>query len=337
MLALSNKDGVISSSIPGLADMARVSIDDCEKALTEFMSPDTYSRTPDYDGRRIEVLDGVGWRLFNHAKYRDDPASRMQPADEKVGKVYFIKCGDAIKIGFSQNPWARVATLKTAMPENPVLLGSFNGVMQDEKDLHVRFKHLRINREWFRADAELLEHIQERLGVMVVNGSDYGATTMDYNNTDTDTDTDTEADTETKPDNKEDICRVVFDAWSQVMKHPKAKYDLKRKKRIQARLSEGFTVEDLKQVPHGAVKSAWHMGENPANTKYDDIDTIYRDAAQVEKFLVLARNGHGNQSEGCDICRNHPNRSHISLKTYGWIFNTETKQLEDCICKNGTA
>jgi len=136
---------------------------------------------------------------------------------------------------------------------------------------------------------------------------------------------------------EEDICRVVFDAWSQVMKRPKAKYDLKRKKRIQARLSEGFTVEDLKQVPYGAAKSAWHMGENPTNTKYDDIDTIYRDATQVEKFLALARNGHGNQSEGCDICRNHPNRSHISLKTYGWIFNTETKQLEDCICKNGTA
>jgi hypothetical protein len=40
---------------------------------------------------------------------------------------------------------------------------------------------------------------------------------------------------------------------------------------------------------------------------------------------------------GCDVCRNHPNRKLVSLKTYGWIFNTETRQLEDCICKNGTA
>jgi hypothetical protein len=34
-----------------------------------LLSPDPDSRTEDYEGRRIEVVDG-GWRLINHAKYR---------------------------------------------------------------------------------------------------------------------------------------------------------------------------------------------------------------------------------------------------------------------------
>jgi hypothetical protein len=33
------------------------------------MSPDPDSRTPEHEGRRIEVIDG-GWRLLNHEKYR---------------------------------------------------------------------------------------------------------------------------------------------------------------------------------------------------------------------------------------------------------------------------
>lgn len=70
MLAMSDKYGICEASIPGLADRAKVSISDCEKALAELLAPDPYSRTTDFDGRRIEKIDG-GWQLLNHAKYRD--------------------------------------------------------------------------------------------------------------------------------------------------------------------------------------------------------------------------------------------------------------------------
>lgn len=69
MLALANKSGVVEASIPGLADLARVSIPECEASLACLMSPDPYSRTKDNEGRRVEEVDG-GWRLLNHAKYR---------------------------------------------------------------------------------------------------------------------------------------------------------------------------------------------------------------------------------------------------------------------------
>lgn len=69
MLAMSDKHGFVSASVPGLASRARVSIDDCVAALDTLMSPDPWSRTKDNDGIRIAEHDG-GWMLLNHAKYR---------------------------------------------------------------------------------------------------------------------------------------------------------------------------------------------------------------------------------------------------------------------------
>lgn len=69
LLALADQDGHVEASVPGLADAARVSIDDCAKAIETLSSPDPYSRTPDYDGRRIMAVSG-GWVLLNYPKYR---------------------------------------------------------------------------------------------------------------------------------------------------------------------------------------------------------------------------------------------------------------------------
>lgn len=70
MLALADRDGVVESSVPGLAIAAGVERAQCEQALALFLAPDPDSRTPDHEGRRIEVVDG-GWRLLNHGKYAD--------------------------------------------------------------------------------------------------------------------------------------------------------------------------------------------------------------------------------------------------------------------------
>jgi hypothetical protein len=70
MLALSDKDGYVAGSIPGLAHVAGVGIEECKQALENLEQPDPYSRTHDYEGRRIEPIDG-GWLILNRAKYRD--------------------------------------------------------------------------------------------------------------------------------------------------------------------------------------------------------------------------------------------------------------------------
>lgn len=70
MLALSDVDGVVEASIPGLADAARVSLERCEDALDRLASPDPYSRNPAHEGRRIRAIPG-GWLLLNREAYRD--------------------------------------------------------------------------------------------------------------------------------------------------------------------------------------------------------------------------------------------------------------------------
>jgi hypothetical protein len=77
LLALANKNGIAETSIPGLADFARVTIKDCETALEKLRSPDPYSRTKEHDGRRIQDVDG-GFLLINHGKYR-----AMMSAEER--------------------------------------------------------------------------------------------------------------------------------------------------------------------------------------------------------------------------------------------------------------
>lgn len=82
MLAMSEADGVVHASIPGLADAARISLDDTKDALNRLSSPDEYSRTPDNDGRRIDSVDG-GWLLLNHGKYRGGKVDRTNAERQK--------------------------------------------------------------------------------------------------------------------------------------------------------------------------------------------------------------------------------------------------------------
>jgi hypothetical protein len=77
MLAKANRNGDVLASVPGLADAARVSLDQCVEALARLSAPDPWSRTKEHEGRRIVEVDG-GWRLLNYPKYRE-----LRDADER--------------------------------------------------------------------------------------------------------------------------------------------------------------------------------------------------------------------------------------------------------------
>lgn len=103
MLAMADKYGRVWGSMPGLANRARVKQRECESALTKFLSPDKHSRTPDNEGRRIEVIRG-GWRLLNHGYYRDLQDTESQ----KAYKAAWIRekrkrDRDAKRLGVDQN------------------------------------------------------------------------------------------------------------------------------------------------------------------------------------------------------------------------------------------
>jgi hypothetical protein len=70
ILLCTDKDGFCQAAVPGLAAMARLTVEDTAAALAKLEGPDTYSRTQEHEGRRIEKVAG-GWIVLNHANYRD--------------------------------------------------------------------------------------------------------------------------------------------------------------------------------------------------------------------------------------------------------------------------
>lgn len=84
--------------------------------------------------------------------------------------------------------------------------------------------------------------------------------------------------------------RTVFAHWQKVMGHPRAVLDAKRQRLIEARLKDGYTVEDLCNAITGCSQSPFHMGQNEQGTRYDGIDLICRDGGKVDKFLATYRN-----------------------------------------------
>lgn len=80
----------------------------------------------------------------------------------------------------------------------------------------------------------------------------------------------------------------VFDHWRETWGHPRALLDAKRRKRIEARLTD-FSADQLCDAISGFRHSPWHCGTDPKGegVVYDAIDTLLRDTAQVEKGLRL--------------------------------------------------
>jgi DNA-binding transcriptional MerR regulator len=70
LLLLADPEGRVWGAVPGIARQAGVSVEGARRALDELSSPDSDSRTPDEDGRRILPIDG-GWQIVNARKYRE--------------------------------------------------------------------------------------------------------------------------------------------------------------------------------------------------------------------------------------------------------------------------
>jgi len=79
MLASTDASGHVTGSIPGMAAIARMSLQEAEQSIAALCSPDPYSRSKEYDGRRLIEADG-GWLIVNYAKYRQrrDPEKRRE-------------------------------------------------------------------------------------------------------------------------------------------------------------------------------------------------------------------------------------------------------------------
>lgn len=109
----------------------------------------------------------------------------------------------------------------------------------------------------------------------------------------------------------------VFQHWKTVWRHPKAKLDKKRRKRIEERLRD-FTAAQLCQAISGFRRSPWHCGTDPKGngTVYDGIDTLLRDTAQVEHGIELSE-GRGTAQGGMSDCHDFADAFEVARRTNG--------------------
>jgi len=71
MLAMADKYGMVTASIVGLAHQARKTVEEAERAVAVLSAPDRYSKNPANEGRRIEAVPSIGWRVLNYEEYRN--------------------------------------------------------------------------------------------------------------------------------------------------------------------------------------------------------------------------------------------------------------------------
>jgi uncharacterized phage protein (TIGR02220 family) len=86
----------------------------------------------------------------------------------------------------------------------------------------------------------------------------------------------------------------VFCYWQTRLNHQQAKLTPKRKRNIEARLKEKYTVEQIKTAIDGCASSPFHMGQNQNGTVYDDIELICRDGGKLEGFIAKVETRTGN-------------------------------------------
>lgn len=79
----------------------------------------------------------------------------------------------------------------------------------------------------------------------------------------------------------------IFEFWKAEMNHSRARLDQKRRRKIQDRLKDGYTPDDIKDAIRGCKQSPFHQGQNENGTKYDDICLICRDAEHIDRFIAL--------------------------------------------------
>lgn len=93
------------------------------------------------------------------AKDREIPPIKVKPIRPKGGFVYFMQIGGKgpVKIGYANCIKTRFKEHKVSNAAAPTLLAAMRGTMKAERQLHERFKALRLDgrREWFYLRGEL--------------------------------------------------------------------------------------------------------------------------------------------------------------------------------------
>lgn len=74
LLKLADQDGVVDMTVEAVARRTNVPLEEVRHGIEELMKPDPISRSKEYGGRRLILIDperNWGWEIVNYKKYRD--------------------------------------------------------------------------------------------------------------------------------------------------------------------------------------------------------------------------------------------------------------------------
>ena len=128
--------------------------------LEKLGEPEGESRSSEHGGRRMVRVEG-GYVVLNYILYREKDGSSV--VVEGSGYTYYLgtrNALDAVKIGYSKNPWSRLSALRPSHPSLEVLAVE-RGDAQHGLDRQAQFANDRIDGEWFRRSDSLASLIAE--------------------------------------------------------------------------------------------------------------------------------------------------------------------------------
>lgn len=85
-----------------------------------------------------------------------------------------------------------------------------------------------------------------------------------------------------------DAARALFDYWRERCGHPQAKLTDDRRRKLRARLQEGYTHEQIREAIDGAAVGAF---VNDDGHRFDDLELICRTGSKLESFMARAQVG----------------------------------------------
>lgn len=120
MLALADRHGYVGASLPGIATAAGVTMEKAQTAIDTFLAPDPYSRSKEFDGRRIEVADR-GWILLNYERFRDMRDEEARKEYERTRKRASRAAKRSVDVPDSQGTSRDTAGQDGTVPECPAM------------------------------------------------------------------------------------------------------------------------------------------------------------------------------------------------------------------------
>jgi hypothetical protein len=130
------------------------------------------------DGRWFTLAEAEVFAAERHAaikemRGRHAPTQVPAATQEKAGFVYFLRCAEWLKIGYSNSPSRRMREIVTRSPYAVTSMAAVRGSRHDEKLIHQALANHRINGEWFSYSAPAAE--------IMIRSTTFGRVMLDKN------------------------------------------------------------------------------------------------------------------------------------------------------------